>query len=140
MGPFDLNWETQQYKCRLSQVITFMLLACLQAVNCFWLFLILRIAKKYLLTSVAADERSDDEDEGEEGEDENRGADATKVETLESRADTKVASQAVLNDHRPGESAISTVAETRPQVDGAVIARNSATQDPEPRRSRRKKA
>ncbi|KAK2798323.1 hypothetical protein FQN50_008879 [Emmonsiellopsis sp. PD_5] len=66
VGPFELNWATQQYKCRLSQVITFGLLAALQAINLFWLFLILRIAKNYVLSDVKRDERSDNEDEDEE--------------------------------------------------------------------------
>ncbi len=68
VGPFELDWETQQYKCWISQAITFSLLASLQAVNLFWLFLILRIAKNYVFTSVAADERSDDEADEDEGE------------------------------------------------------------------------
>lgn len=68
VGPFDLNWETQQYKCWISQYITFALLASLQAVNLFWLFLILRILFNYLVNSVKKDERSDDEDEEEEEE------------------------------------------------------------------------
>ncbi|KAL1965699.1 hypothetical protein VTN77DRAFT_5199 [Rasamsonia byssochlamydoides] len=66
VGPFELNWETQQYKCWISQIITFVLLASLQAVNLFWLFLILRILKNYLLNSVKKDERSDNEEEEEE--------------------------------------------------------------------------
>ncbi|KIX08599.1 uncharacterized protein Z518_03255 [Rhinocladiella mackenziei CBS 650.93] len=66
IGPFELNWETQQYKCWISQYITFALLACLQAVNLFWLFLILRIAKNYVFSNIKADERSDDEDDEEE--------------------------------------------------------------------------
>ncbi|KAE8357002.1 TLC domain-containing protein [Aspergillus coremiiformis] len=66
VGPFELNWETQQYKCWISQYITFALLASLQAVNLFWLFLILRILKNYLFNSITKDERSDDEDEEEE--------------------------------------------------------------------------
>ncbi|KAK1147777.1 sphingosine N-acyltransferase lag1 [Aspergillus melleus] len=63
VGPFELNWETQQYKCWISQYITFALLACLQAVNLFWLFLILRILKNYIFNNITKDERSDDEDE-----------------------------------------------------------------------------
>ncbi|KAF7588969.1 hypothetical protein BBP40_004971 [Aspergillus hancockii] len=63
VGPYELNWETQQYKCWISQIITFALLASLQAVNLFWLFLILRILKNYVFNSVRKDERSDDEDE-----------------------------------------------------------------------------
>ena len=68
VGPYELNFATQQYKCWISQIITFTLLASLQAVNLFWLFLILRILKNYLLNSVKQDERSDDEDDDEEEE------------------------------------------------------------------------
>ncbi|OJJ44920.1 hypothetical protein ASPZODRAFT_650512 [Penicilliopsis zonata CBS 506.65] len=70
VGPFELNWETQQYKCWISQIITFALLASLQAVNLFWLFLILRILKTYVFSNIRKDTRSDDEDEDEEEEDE----------------------------------------------------------------------
>lgn len=66
VGPYELNWETQQYKCWISQVITFSLLASLQAVNLFWLYLILRILRNYLFNNVRRDERSDNEDEEEE--------------------------------------------------------------------------
>ncbi|PGH27646.1 hypothetical protein AJ80_00659 [Polytolypa hystricis UAMH7299] len=68
VGPFELNWETGQYKCTLSQYITFILLGALQAINLLWLFLILRIAKNYVFNSVKQDERSDYEDEEEEEE------------------------------------------------------------------------
>jgi acyl-CoA-dependent ceramide synthase len=66
VGPFELNWETQQYKCWISQYITFSLLALLQAVNLFWLFLILRIAKNYAFNNVVQDERSEDEEDEDE--------------------------------------------------------------------------
>ncbi|KAJ5718375.1 Sphingosine N-acyltransferase lac1 [Penicillium malachiteum] len=66
VGPFELNWETQQYKCWISQYITFALLASLQAVNLFWLYLILRILANYIFNSVTKDERSDDETEEED--------------------------------------------------------------------------
>ena len=66
IGPFELNWETQQYKCWISQYITFSLLATLQAINLVWLFYILRIAKNYVFSNVRQDERSDDEDEEDE--------------------------------------------------------------------------
>ncbi|KAJ5894747.1 hypothetical protein N7495_006438 [Penicillium taxi] len=66
VGPFELNWETQQYKCWISQYITFGLLASLQAVNLFWLFLILRILANYVFNNITKDERSDDEEEIEE--------------------------------------------------------------------------
>lgn len=68
VGPFELNWETQQYKCWISQYITFALLASLQAVNLFWLFLILRILANYIFNSVTKDTRSDDEESEEENE------------------------------------------------------------------------
>ncbi|KAI9740232.1 MAG: hypothetical protein M1834_004810 [Cirrosporium novae-zelandiae] len=65
VGPYELNWEAGQYKCLLSQVITFTLLACLQAVNLFWFYLILRIAKNYVFDNHLEDNRSDDEEEEE---------------------------------------------------------------------------
>ncbi|KAK9451107.1 TLC domain-containing protein [Limtongia smithiae] len=66
VGDFQLNWDTQQYKCWISQYITFALLASLQAVNVYWLCLIIRVAYKYVFLKVAKDERSDDEDEEDE--------------------------------------------------------------------------
>ncbi|KAJ5238617.1 hypothetical protein N7468_003236 [Penicillium chermesinum] len=60
VGPFELNWETQQYKCWISQVITFSLLAMLQSLNLFWLYCLLRSALKALLTGEKKDDRSDD--------------------------------------------------------------------------------
>jgi very-long-chain ceramide synthase len=68
VGPFVLNWETGEYKSPLAQGIAFTLLSSLQAVNLFWLFLILRIGKNYVFNSVKADERSDNEEEDEEEE------------------------------------------------------------------------
>lgn len=88
VGPYELNWETQQYKCWISQVITFGLLASLQAVNLFWLFLILRIAKNYVFSHVAQDERSDDE----ESEDE------TVNEKEKARVDVAAAKKALENE------------------------------------------
>ncbi|ODQ64498.1 longevity assurance proteins LAG1/LAC1 [Nadsonia fulvescens var. elongata DSM 6958] len=65
VGDFVLNWEAQQYKCWISQYISFCLLGSLQLVNLYWLFLILRIAYRFAIGGVAKDERSDDEeDEG----------------------------------------------------------------------------
>ncbi|KAI9848336.1 MAG: hypothetical protein M1837_000600 [Sclerophora amabilis] len=73
VGPFELDWETQQYKCSLAQVITFSLLASLQAVNIFWLVLILRIAKNYVFSHrTPDDERSDNEDDDEQEGDEDQ--------------------------------------------------------------------
>jgi acyl-CoA-dependent ceramide synthase len=64
VGPYQLDWETQQYKCWISQVVTFVLLAALQALNLFWLFFVLRILWKYVVTSATNDETSDNEGEG----------------------------------------------------------------------------
>ncbi|KAL9130439.1 MAG: hypothetical protein Q9217_001362 [Psora testacea] len=63
VGPFDLNWETQQYKCSLSQNITFALLAALQGINMFWLYFILKIAWNVVFRHVEKDVRSDDEED-----------------------------------------------------------------------------
>lgn len=65
VGPYELNWVAEQYKCWISQTITFVLLASLQAVNLFWFVLIIRILVRFLVTSEAKDERSDDETETE---------------------------------------------------------------------------
>ena len=98
VGPFDLNWETQQYKCWISQYITFSLLAILQAVNLFWLFLILRIAKNFVFTKVAKDERSDDE-ETEEEEEEDMNKEASKL--LQNNTGMKTDSPVVLVNGEP---------------------------------------
>lgn len=63
VGPFELNWETQQYKCTLSQYITFGLLSSLQALNLFWLFYILRIAYRFVVYKTADDDREEGEDD-----------------------------------------------------------------------------
>lgn len=62
IGPFELNWVTEQYKCRLSQFISFGLLAWLQALNIFWLFFILRIAYRFVVDKTADDDRSEADD------------------------------------------------------------------------------
>ncbi|KAI9678739.1 MAG: hypothetical protein M1817_005796 [Caeruleum heppii] len=68
VGPFDASpvWDTQQYKSPLAQYIGTGLMASLQAVNLFWLFLIFRIAKNYVFAKTWADERSEAEDEDED--------------------------------------------------------------------------
>ncbi|EAQ91081.1 hypothetical protein CHGG_03016 [Chaetomium globosum CBS 148.51] len=62
VGPYGVNWETQQYKGTLSFVITLALLSSLQALNLFWLFFILRIAYRFAVHNVAKDDRSDAEE------------------------------------------------------------------------------
>jgi len=66
VGPYELNWETQQYKCWIAQPIVFFLLAALQIINIIWFFLLVRIATRYLLKGEQKDERSEDEAEEEE--------------------------------------------------------------------------
>ena len=65
VGPFELNWDTQQYKCWISQYITFSLLAILQVINLFWLFLIVRVAFRIVFSEEVTDLRSDNEDDEE---------------------------------------------------------------------------
>lgn len=69
VGPYVLNWETQQYKCELAFWITLALLSSLQVLNLFWLFYILRIAYRFVVSNVAEDDRSEvDEDDIEDEE------------------------------------------------------------------------
>ncbi|KAF2723648.1 longevity assurance proteins LAG1/LAC1 [Polychaeton citri CBS 116435] len=82
VGPFDLNWDTQQYKCWISQVITFGLLVLLQAVNIFWFVLILRILYRYLTTNVHEDMRSEGEDEEEDEQTKYKGDKASAPEVM----------------------------------------------------------
>jgi len=68
VGELYLDWEGQFYKSTLGQVIMLGLLGGLQAVNLFWLYLILKIAVRYL---TSRGEELDDvrsEDEGDEDE------------------------------------------------------------------------
>ncbi|EGW34508.1 uncharacterized protein SPAPADRAFT_59943 [Spathaspora passalidarum NRRL Y-27907] len=65
VGEWELNWDTQQYKCYISQPITFFLIFALQLVNIYWLFLIFRILYRYVFVGETKDERSDDEEEDE---------------------------------------------------------------------------
>ncbi|KAF2140560.1 uncharacterized protein K452DRAFT_273186 [Aplosporella prunicola CBS 121167] len=82
IGPFELNWETQQYKCWISQYITLALLSSLQAVNLFWLFLIVRIAYRYVVTwgEEVKDERSEYEESDVEGETPEKSSNGKAVE------------------------------------------------------------
>lgn len=62
VGPYELNWETEQYKCWISHYISTALLASLQALNLFWLWAIFRIAYRYVFFNVAEDDRSDNDE------------------------------------------------------------------------------
>lgn len=71
IGPYVIDWEGGSYKSPIAQLITFGLLASLQAVNVFWLWLIVKVARRYVFPSAEGgkleDVRSDEEDEGEDG-------------------------------------------------------------------------
>lgn len=86
IGLYELNWEGQQYKSWFSQVITFTLLASLQAVNLFWLFLILRIAKNYIIANLdPVDVRSDIDGEDENDDDDHVDGDGDGEEKKEKK-------------------------------------------------------
>lgn len=89
VGPFEINWETQQYKCRLSQVIAFSLLAALQAVNLYWWFLICRIAYRFVVTKEVDDERSEYEDSEAEEEGEKKKANLREFERRKKEGEKK---------------------------------------------------
>ncbi|KAK4118989.1 putative longevity assurance factor [Parathielavia appendiculata] len=80
VGPYELDWETQQYKCWISQIITFALLAALQALNLFWLYCLCRVAYRFVFLGIAKDDRS----EAEESEAEAEGVERRKTLNLES--------------------------------------------------------
>ncbi|XXH01574.1 hypothetical protein Hte_007934 [Hypoxylon texense] len=61
VGPYELDWETEQFKGPLSNVVTFTLLASLQALNLFWLYCLMRSAYKFVFLGIAKDDRSEDE-------------------------------------------------------------------------------
>ncbi len=104
VGPFELNWETQQYKCTLSQYITFSLLAALQALNLFWLFYILRIAYRFVVYKTADDDREEGEDEELEEVDEKSAATTTTplVEAIAEGEKPSFAEAAKENGHANG--------------------------------------
>ncbi|GAV52055.1 hypothetical protein ZYGR_0AG00460, partial [Zygosaccharomyces rouxii] len=66
VGNYVLNFATQQYKCWIFLPIVFSLIAALQLVNLYWMFLILRILYRLLKDNVRKDERSDSESDEEE--------------------------------------------------------------------------
>lgn len=66
VGPYVLNFATQQYKCWISQPIVFILIFALQLLNLYWLFLIIKILYRLSVAGVAIDDRSDSEDSEDE--------------------------------------------------------------------------
>jgi acyl-CoA-dependent ceramide synthase len=94
VGPFEINWETQQYKSWIAQYIGFSLLACLQAVNLFWWFFICRIAYRFIVYRDADDDRSEYEPSEDEVEEREKELKALK----EDIDDTANAAQGVLSE------------------------------------------
>jgi acyl-CoA-dependent ceramide synthase len=88
VGPYELNWETQQYKCDLSFFITLALLASLQALNLFWWFFIVRIAYRFVVYKTAEDDRSE--------------AEESELEEIETNKEKTSATQPLLNGHATG--------------------------------------
>ncbi|SPN97005.1 related to longevity-assurance protein LAG1 [Cephalotrichum gorgonifer] len=60
VGPYGMDWDAGQYKGFLSNVITFGLLASLQALNLFWLYCLLRSAYRFVVHKVIKDDRSEE--------------------------------------------------------------------------------
>lgn len=63
VGPYELDWATEQYKCWISHYISTALLVSLQSLNLFWLWSILRIAYRFVFLDQLEDERSDNDDD-----------------------------------------------------------------------------
>jgi acyl-CoA-dependent ceramide synthase len=73
VGPFGVDWEAEQFKCRFGQVGTVALLAALQGLNLFWLYCLFRTAYRFVVLGVAKDDRSEAEESEGEGEGEGGG-------------------------------------------------------------------
>ncbi|CCD26320.1 TLC domain-containing protein NDAI_0H01460 [Naumovozyma dairenensis CBS 421] len=65
-GNYVLNFATQQYKCWISLIITFILIFALQLVNLYWLFLIFRILYRMAFQGIQKDERSESDTDSEQ--------------------------------------------------------------------------
>ncbi|KAI8964250.1 longevity assurance proteins LAG1/LAC1 [Daldinia sp. FL1419] len=61
IGPYELDWEAEQFKCPLSNIVTLALLASLQSLNLFWLYCLIRNAYRFVFLGIAKDDRSEDE-------------------------------------------------------------------------------
>ena len=106
VGPFELNWETQQYKCWISQPITFTLLAALQLLNLFWFGFIVRIAYRAVSSNEAKDDRSDD--------------DGTEAEEETKKTSPKSVSNGHIQERNPSTAIDSSGLEATPHMNGTV--------------------
>ncbi len=60
VGLWELDWDKQHYKSGIAQTIALILLGTIQLLNCYWSFLILKIAYRFVFLKEAKDERSDE--------------------------------------------------------------------------------
>ncbi|KAK8068863.1 longevity assurance proteins LAG1/LAC1 [Apiospora phragmitis] len=66
VGPYELDWHAEQYKCWISNVIVLVLLSFLQSLNLFWLWCLLRSGFRYVVYNIKKDDRSDAEESADE--------------------------------------------------------------------------
>lgn len=91
VGPYTLDWEAEQYKCPLANVIAFSLLTALQLLNMFWLYCLLRSAYRLVFLGIAKDDRSDvEEDEGKEVDVQNKTAEGRQVHAKQQNTEEQV--------------------------------------------------
>ncbi|KAG9239018.1 TLC domain-containing protein [Amylocarpus encephaloides] len=62
VGPYELDWAAEQFKCWISHWISTVLLASLQGLNIFWLYYILRIGYRFVFLDALDDDRSDNDE------------------------------------------------------------------------------
>lgn len=103
VGPFELDWETEQYKCWISQYITAALLLSLQALNLFWLFFILRIAYRYVFLDIAEDDREEEDEEDDSSQQEKSSSDGDAAVQDKTSWDEKGSNGRVAED-KPAEN------------------------------------
>ncbi|KAK8131692.1 longevity assurance proteins LAG1/LAC1 [Apiospora sp. TS-2023a] len=73
VGPYELDWHAEQYKCWISNVIVLVLLSFLQSLNLFWLWCLLRSGFRYVVYNIKKDDRSDGEESTNEGDEKPNG-------------------------------------------------------------------
>ncbi len=100
VGPYGLDWETEQYKCDLSHYISTFLIAALQCLNLFWFYHIVRVAYRFVLYNNHEDDRSDNEEEELEKEEFEQEEEERRENALKHQDDMKIANVEVqLNGH-----------------------------------------
>jgi acyl-CoA-dependent ceramide synthase len=117
VGPYELDWATEQYKCWISHYISTALLVSLQGLNLFWLFYIMRIAYRFVFKNIVEDDRSDNDEK--ELEEEQR------LDALAQQGIDKVSGPKVLLNGAPvNRNGMATATETR--VNGTTNRREAA--------------